>query len=353
MYIMSIEINQICNLNCRYCYLGVMNKTIMTEETGKKAIDFAFEKAKIHKDKKIWIEFIGGEALLSFDLLRDLVLYIELKNNNNYYSIFYSITTNGTLLTMNIVDWLVSKKFIISISIDGKPLVQRNRKYHNGKESYSDIVSNLEDIKEAGYFLDFIQVKHVITLNNYMYTFESIRHLVEELGFTIVDSLIDLSAKWKDEDLKRLTEQLEEGIKFYIQRKQNKNKFFWGLIYDMLKNIYCNKRFYKCGAGIVSCYVRNDGEIFACSANTCDEFSLGHVSKGINRNKIIALNELQEIKNESCEKCEICNKCLAKSCIMNSLKANNSINLPCEILCYLEKRKYELKQKYYNDICSF
>ena len=66
MYSLTLEINQKCNLSCIYCYLGEKDKSEMPLETATKSIDLAFNNTKIHRDKKIWIDFIGGEPLLDF-----------------------------------------------------------------------------------------------------------------------------------------------------------------------------------------------------------------------------------------------------------------------------------------------
>ena len=52
----------------------------MSEETAFKSIDYAFEKAKQHKDRVLWFDFVGGEALLDFNKIQTLVKYIEEKN---------------------------------------------------------------------------------------------------------------------------------------------------------------------------------------------------------------------------------------------------------------------------------
>ena len=75
MYTISLEINQRCNLRCRYCYLGEKNEERMSLLVGCKSLDIAFAETKKHKDKKLWVNFIGGEPLLDFELIQELVHY--------------------------------------------------------------------------------------------------------------------------------------------------------------------------------------------------------------------------------------------------------------------------------------
>lgn len=58
---------------------GRKNGTKMSYETACKAIDRAFLYTKIHKDQTLWIDFIGGEPLLDFDMICKLVEYIYQK----------------------------------------------------------------------------------------------------------------------------------------------------------------------------------------------------------------------------------------------------------------------------------
>ena len=69
----------------------------------------------------------------------------------------------------------------------------KNRKTVSGEGSYQLIKKNLSDFKK--YEIETkrcIQVAHVVTRNNYFKAFESAKHLVEGMGFRVVDSSIDV-----------------------------------------------------------------------------------------------------------------------------------------------------------------
>ena len=72
MYTITLEVNQICNLRCDYCYLGEKTNQIMPEEIACKGLEIAFLNVEKHKDKRLWVDFVGGEALISFALLQKL-----------------------------------------------------------------------------------------------------------------------------------------------------------------------------------------------------------------------------------------------------------------------------------------
>ena len=65
MYTITLEVNQICNLRCTYCYLGRKTNQKMSEQIAYKGLEIAFLNVERHRDRRLWVDFVGGEALLS------------------------------------------------------------------------------------------------------------------------------------------------------------------------------------------------------------------------------------------------------------------------------------------------
>ena len=70
----SICVTHRCNLNCIYCYQKHDNTSRMTFETAKGVIDWIFQNVPENKNG-IEINIIGGEPLLEFDLIKEMVEY--------------------------------------------------------------------------------------------------------------------------------------------------------------------------------------------------------------------------------------------------------------------------------------
>lgn len=107
--IKSIEINIIhsCNLNCLYCYGNGGNygskNAIMTYDIAKKSVDFLIKES--HNEKKLNIIYFGGEPLMNFEIIQETTLYAIEECTKNKKEVSFSITTNGTLLNKDIIDF--------------------------------------------------------------------------------------------------------------------------------------------------------------------------------------------------------------------------------------------------------
>lgn len=348
MYTITLEVNQKCNLCCRYCYLKSKNNSEMPYETATQCIDFAIHNTTHHKDRRLWVDLVGGEPLLSFTLLKRIVKYTCNSTNKSGLLPTFSLTTNGTIMTEDILDWLITNHIHIKLSIDGRKNVHNlNRVYPTGIGSHSDLIRNLPSFKTYEHETHIpIQATHVITKNNLYSSFDTCKYLVEELGMSIIDTALDLSCDWSESDLETISQETEKTLLLYIQHKNSQNPFLWGTVVDMQN--YRNKlnSCYKCGAGLISSYIRTNGDIYACSANLINKYRLGTLDNGFEPQKLEMLKHIKEIKNGKCHDCHIYNYCTAKCCIMNSLRFNESIDLPSSLLCRVEQIKYKLYEKY-------
>ena len=80
------ELTQDCNLRCKYCphsggfiFDRGRNESDMSPETALKGIDYIYSFIKDRLNKKIAISIYGGEPLLMFDLIMQIVRYAKEK----------------------------------------------------------------------------------------------------------------------------------------------------------------------------------------------------------------------------------------------------------------------------------
>jgi len=150
----TLQLTQQCNFRCSYCIYSDLNNEAqrshsgegLSLETAKHAIDFLWEHSV--DTEKPNIGFYGGEPLLRFELLKQIVAYTEERFAGRPHT--YTITTNGALLTDEIVDYLAEHDIPTMISLDGpKEIHDVSRRFAvNGCGSFDTVLRNIERIRE-------------------------------------------------------------------------------------------------------------------------------------------------------------------------------------------------------------
>jgi uncharacterized protein len=167
-----LELSNRCNLRCKYCAFSgsyADNRTHGSEdmsiEVAVKAVDYFIENSQAaSKDNPAAITFYGGEPLLRLDVLKEVVEYTKKKGVFENY--FFSLTTNGTLLTRKVIDYFVRNNIGIMISLDGpKEDHDRFRVFENGSGTFDAVIKNLKQIKAYNpeYFENKISFNAVIS----------------------------------------------------------------------------------------------------------------------------------------------------------------------------------------------
>lgn len=104
-----------CNLSCDYCQVLKENKD-MNFETAWRAVSLFLKRENISENRQI--KFFGGEPLLNFNLVKDVVE----KVNKSYRNVGFRIATNGVLLSNKVLKFIKDNPnielFISSRNID-------------------------------------------------------------------------------------------------------------------------------------------------------------------------------------------------------------------------------------------
>ena len=151
---LTLQVTQNCNLRCSYCIYSYdsnhdqrsHSQKSMTLQTAKKAVDFYYDHSVDSSNAAI--SFYGGEPLLQFPLIKEIVAYAEALFSGK--NIVFSITTNATLLTEEIARFLCEHNFHILLSIDGpKAIHDKNRKTVDGHGSFEKVIQGLKIIRNT------------------------------------------------------------------------------------------------------------------------------------------------------------------------------------------------------------
>ena len=162
------NITEDCNLRCKYCVYGGThrirrahnNKNDLNWHVAKRAVDFFLQNSQDSESK--FITFYGGEPLLKFSLIKQIVVYASKIDPK----VRFALTTNGTLLNPDRVHFFIDKKVTITISIDGPSKIHNiNRVFKNGNGTFNKLMKNIEFIRDVypDYFNNVLILHSVIT----------------------------------------------------------------------------------------------------------------------------------------------------------------------------------------------
>jgi len=266
-------VTQECNLGCIYCQVTSNEKTHkgkhMSTETAHKAVDIALQSPA----KYLAFEFQGGEPLLNFRIIKEIVEYS--KSKNTIKNIEYRLVTNLTLMNEKILDFIKKNKITISVSLDGdESLHNKNRPFKSGRGTYEVVKWWIKKIKSES----DIHLSALPTITKY--SLENVKQILEtyiQLGFNniFIRNLSPFGAatdKWEDigykaENFIQFYKEMLELILHYntLNIKITEN-YATMILSKLLKKYSINFMDLRspCGAGIGQIAYNWDGNIFTC-----------------------------------------------------------------------------------------
>jgi len=292
-----MNITNQCNLSCTYCYEFGADKIAtpqgkpkyMDLETARASVDFLLRESKGRK--AVHITFFGGETLMNFKLLREVVTYAREQVAAEGRTVDFSLTTNATLLTAEIIAFLSDNAIGVTVSMDGPADLQDKRRvYKNGRGSYARIEPRLRALL-AGHRTRAITARVTLTdgVTNVLRIY---RHLKDDLGFhevgfAPVTSTPDQDYSINDADMEGVLEQFQalarEWLEFALDGRMHGFSNVSETIGELIQGV--NKS-HPCGAALGLVGVGPAGDIAPCHRFTdADSHSLGHISTGIDKAK--------------------------------------------------------------------
>lgn len=370
-----LNVTEECNFGCNYCvYSGAYSghrthsQKTMTLDTAKKAVDL-LAKNKDEIDERIILGFYGGEPLIRFEFIKNIVQYA--KECFGDHPCLFSITTNGSLLTEEIIHFLIANNFAITISLDGPAEIHdRNRRLLDDSGSYQLVTDNISLLRNTAgerYFRDFVSFSCVITPP---YDFQYLNDFFSGYDAMVRISTVDYNPDfYKNDDLHMATgwEALAANMKQYCLDGKQKKDFIsdglslpYDLFFRQLKKIHRivrrqltpgnNRAMGLCQPGLKRAFVSCDGDIYVCErteGNT--NMLIGSVSEGIRKDKVIRiLEDISYLDYSKCQSCwtrAFCNICFAH------LSENNEYSMEkWEFNCKNIRHNYEYMLRLYCEI---
>ncbi len=286
-----------CNLSCQYCYEFGADKVatpegkpkFMDAETAKASVDFLL--AESADRRSIHITFFGGETLMNFPLLKEVVAYANRKAGEQGRQIDFSLTTNATLLTPAIIEFLSQNHIGVTVSMDGpKEMHDQLRVFANGRGSY-DIIEPKVRALIQNHRTRPITARVTLTagVSDVIRIF---RHLKQDLGFhevgfapvtTSPNQLYAISPRGMDGVLEQFHVLAAEYLEYALRGESHGFSNVSDTLAELCQGV--NKS-HPCGAGLGLLGVGPSGDIAPCHRFVdSDQHALGHISTGIDREK--------------------------------------------------------------------
>jgi uncharacterized protein len=344
---LCLNVSHDCNMRCRYCFAETgsfsRGRSLMSFETGKRALDFLFEKSGPRKNLEV--DFFGGEPLMNFDVVKRLVEYGRKTERALGKNIRFTITTNGSLLDDDSIAFINAHMSNAVLSIDGcRETNDKMRTFEDGSGTYDDILPKYKRLT-AGRSADYY-VRGTFTRENLNFC-DDVLHLAD-LGFDQIsvepvvlgaDSKLSLRA----EDLPVIFAEYEKLAAAMIEREREGRGFnFFHFMIDLDAGPCVYKRVKGCGSGSEYAAVTPDGDIYPCHQFVSfPRYRMGNLYDGsfdTDMQKRFAGCNITT--NPECRACWAKYYC-GGGCAANNLSQCGDPVKPYGIACELERKRVE------------
>jgi uncharacterized protein len=338
-----------CNLRCQYCFADtgafhMRSRSLLSADTGKKALDWLVSKSGNRRNLEV--DFFGGEPLMNFPVIRELVAYGRALEAPHGKQFKFTTTTNAVGLTDEIMDFLNREMENVVISIDGRPEVHdRMRPTPGGKGSYALIMDKARRfVAKRGqkrYYLRGTFTRYNLDFGN------DVLHLADEgfeqLSIEPVVTTPDKPYAIREADLPAVFAEYERLGKAYLQRRADGRWFsFFHFMVDLTGGPCLKKRLTGCGAGNEYVAVTPEGDIYPCHQFVGREgMRMGSVLNGSFDTQMQArFKQNHVLTKEKCRDCWARFYC-SGGCAANAHAFNGDIGKPYDLECQMERKRLE------------
>lgn len=341
----TLHLTTDCNMKCDYCYNPRDKKITMTKEIVRKALDLSRAINPINSG----IIFFGGEPLLKRELIEYTFEYAaELKKKDNTF-FHYKITTNGTLLDDDFINYAVEKDIGVGISVDGiREVHDKHRILKTGGPTFDLIEKRFSTLLSVK---PYSRIYMTVNPDTLPYFYQSVKYFFEK-GFKYVLTSLNYGAKWSDEDLNILQKEYKKLSKLYEEMIIAEKKFYFSPFEMKIathikgEDALC----YRCSFGERQLSIAPNGDIYPCIQFVQDtvvnkaEYCIGNVFDGLDEVKRMELHLRSKIRFKECEECVNKFRC-NNNCSCLNWQSTGDINTITPFLCESEKILIEVSDK--------
>lgn len=355
---LCLNVSHDCNLRCIYCFAeagsyGGSHRRKMSVEVARSAVDFFIKDSGNQND--LSLSFFGGEPMMNFRVIKETVAYADAQAESRGKQFVYGITTNGTILDGEKIDYLNQHDFSIIVSMDGtKEIHDTQRPFIGSRCSYDQVRRNLDNLIASRPGQRGISIRGTFT--------RRMPNLTDMVMDMVCQGYMDISVEpaytkvkgleWQEEDLKPVKAEYTNLATQYLREIKNGNVFSFFHFKAMMD--YTDERLQhitQCGAGTGYLAIAADGALYPCHKLVGRErYKLGNVVSGVIHRDIQEQFRQAHVNNK-----EKCRSCWARyicggGCNAYNSEFNDSILEPYEINCQLMRHRIELGAYLYSEL---
>ncbi|WP_291237186.1 thioether cross-link-forming SCIFF peptide maturase [Frisingicoccus sp.] len=345
---LCLHIAHDCNLACKYCFAeeGEYHgrRALMSFEVGKKALDFLI--ANSGSRRNLEVDFFGGEPLMNFDVVKQLVAYGREQEKIHDKNFRFTLTTNGVLLNQDIQDFANKEMGNVVLSCDGRREVHDfMRPFRGGQGSYDKILPKFKAMADSRNQTNYY-VRGTFTHFNTDFAADVLSLADEGFKQISVEPVVAPDTEdyaIKESDLPKIMEQYDILAKEMLKREKEGRGFnFFHFMIDLSGGPCVAKRLSGCGSGTEYLAVTPWGDFYPCHQFVGqEEFLMGNVDEGIIRTDL-----QEEFKCCNVYAREKCKDCFAKfycsgGCAANAYNFTGKITDTYDIGCEMMRKRVE------------
>ncbi len=345
---LCLHIAHTCNLNCSYCFASQGKyhgeRAVMSFEVGKQALDFLIANSGTRRNLEV--DFFGGEPLMNFDVVKQLVAYARSVEKEHGKNFRFTLTTNGILIDDDVIDFANREMSNVVLSLDGrKEIHDRYRVDFAGNGSWERIVPKFQKlVEERGGKNYYMRGTFTHANPDFLKDIQVMLDLgFNELSMEPVVCAPGDPSELTEADLPIVLDQYEKLAELMLERERAGKPFtFYHYMIDLTDGPCIYKRISGCGSGTEYMAVTPWGDLYPCHQFVGeDKYKLGNIWDGVTNTD--AQNEFACCNVYSREECRDCWARLYCSggCAANAYHATGSVKGVYKYGCELFRKRME------------
>lgn len=335
-----------CNLACSYCFESNKGKDYMPKEMALDILKATYN--PVDPMAGIFtLNMFGGEPLMNWETFKAVCDYV-LENN---LKIRITATTNLTLLTDEMIDYIDELSIPVLVSVDGIKEVHDKHRCN----SFDKVIENMKKLidRDLGYL---IEARMTVAPDTAKYMYESVKMLVD-LGINNIANVPASDLEWDAQSIQDYKDNYEKILDMYIDILNDETNKRNISLYKVDQAL--NLALEPIKEDTSMCNIGNPrwvivdwkGDIWPCpDYPTTDNVDLiagkiGNFYTGVDETKVDPKPMVATYELERCKGCEAISICKS-GCPYENYTKNGKFNEPTIGYCTLQKAFVEIIKAY-------